>query len=198
MSGALGPSCDAASAPDGTPVLMLGSLRTLAVDGEAMLYIGPGPLGEASPEREVMEGLYALAKEGRITAIVDLNADDAEKTAVDGRGLVYHGIRIDDDGAPLTPAILKSASRLVRELMDSGHRVCLHCPFGPGRSPTVAAAYLISHKGMSALPARAHVEGLHARWLGRGIWTGYDARFPGRLQEFEQQVRRETSGGDRG
>ena len=175
------------------PVLTLGNLQIIALDHEARLYVGPRPWKEGSSGSGAAESIGSLVKDAAITAIVDLNADETEERAAKDGGLTYRGIHVTDDGKPLSPSILDSASRAVEELLDSGHRVYLHCTFGRGRSPTVAAAYLIASRGMSALAARAWIEELDAKWLHRGIWTDYDARFPGRLEEFEQWVRGETN-----
>lgn len=179
------------------PVLTVGGLRLIAVDKEARLYLGPRPWPEGSAENVALEGIRALAKDAHITAIFDLNADATEKIAAKDGGLTYRGIRVMDDGEALSPAILESTSRVVRELLHAGHRVYLHCTFGRGRSPTVAAAYLIAYGGLRATEARARIEGLDSRWLQRGIWCGYDARFPGRLGEFEAWIREERDGRDR-
>ena len=179
------------------PVLIVGTLRILALDKEAKLCVGPRPWERGSAENPA-HAIAALAQDAGITAILDLNADALEERATRDGGLTYRGIHVLDDGKPLSPSILDTASRAVRELLDSGHRVYLHCTFGRGRSPTVAAAYLIAYQGTSAAAARAWIEELDAKWLHRGIWTGYDARFPGRLEEFERWVRGEPNGRDQG
>ena len=189
-------SSDFGSSAGKNPVLTVGNLQILALDHEARLYVGPRPWGEDSSGSRAVEVIGALAADAAITAIVDLNADETEERAAQSVGLTYCGIRVRDDGQPLSPSILDSVSRAVEELLKSGHRVYLHCTFGRGRSPTVAAAYLIAYQGTSAAAARAWIEELDAKWLHRGIWTGYDARFPGRLEEFERRVRGEANGRD--
>jgi len=191
-------SSDFGSRAGENPVLTVGNLKILALDHEARLYVGPRPWGEDSSGSRAVEVMGALAEDVAITAIVDLNADETEERAAESVGLTYRGIRVKDDGQPLSPSILDSVSRAVEELLDSGHRVYLHCTFGSGRSPTIAAAYLIRYRGMSARAARAWIEELDAKWLHRGIWTDYDARFLGRLGEFERWARRETNGRDQG
>ncbi len=183
---------------DGGPVVTVGTLQIVPVGREAKLYFGPAPLERGSSEAMAMEAIRALAEYAGITAIVDLNADDMEKRAVEGGGLAYRGISVKDDGNALSPSILDAASCVVSELIATGHRVYLHCTFGRGRSPTIAAAYLIAHEGLSTAEAQAHIEGLDSRWLHRGIWMGYDARFPGSLHEFEMRVREGRDGQGRG
>jgi len=172
-----------------SPVVTVGPLRIVPVGREARLYFGPAPLERGSSEKVAAEAIRALAEHTGITAIVDLNADGMERKAAEEERLAYCGICVEDDGNALAPSILEATSRAVGELLDAGHRVYLHCTFGRGRSPTIAAAYLIAHRGMSASAARAWIEELDAKWLHRGIWTDYDARFPGRLEEFERWVR---------
>ena len=172
-------------------VLVAGELAIVPVGREARLWVGPTPWAEGTTESEARETLKALARTG-ITAIVDLNAKAREGELARELGLEYRPVRVKDDGHPLPPGILKEAVTVVTDLLQAGHCVYLHCTQGRGRSPTVAAAYLIASEGLTSEDARQRIRELDRKWPHRGIWSPpFDEHFPARLKEFEALVRGE-------
>lgn len=96
------------------------------------LYVGP---------QYGARGKLALERAG-ITAGVNLRVefDDAAR----GLALVdYCHLPTVDDDAP-SPEHLERGVAFVREQIDAGRKVYIHCAGGVGRAPTLAAAYLIS------------------------------------------------------
>jgi predicted protein tyrosine phosphatase len=100
------------------------------------LYVGP---------QHRKWGRHRLEREG-ISGDVNLRIefDDAQ-----------HGLALDhychlptiDDEAP-SMAHIDQGVRFIKELIDRGEKVYIHCAGGIGRAPTMAAAYLV-HEGMA-------------------------------------------------
>lgn len=122
------------------------------------LYIGSCP--------RTNEDIEVLHLTG-IAAILNLQTDEDEAYAnIDWRrleaGYRAHSIEIrrvpvrDFDPQDLTTK-LPECVRTLRELLDAGHAVYLHCTAGTGRSPTVTIAYLHWHCGMNLNEAYQYV-----------------------------------------
>ncbi len=100
--------------------------------------------------QQYKRGLDALRQLG-IGATVSLReeADDSAR----GVALPRHlWLPTPDDGAP-TLDQLREGVAFIREAIQAGHGVYIHCAQGVGRAPTMAAAYLIAegHSPQSAL-----------------------------------------------
>lgn len=96
------------------------------------LYVGP---------QYGRRGKQALERAG-ISAGVNLRAEFDD--AAHGLALVEycHLPTVDDDA--LTPEDLARGVAFVREQIEAGRKVYIHCAGGVGRAPTLAAAYLIA------------------------------------------------------
>lgn len=122
------------------------------------LWVGPCP---SSPER-----IRALPA-GGITAVVSVQTDgDLTQLGMSwplmwrfmlAQGLACHRHAIEDFNDRALLAGLDAAVKAVAELRAANHRVYLHCTAGVNRSPTVAIAYLIRHKGLDLDTAWAQV-----------------------------------------
>ena len=109
------------------------------------LYVGPqyGKRGKAHLEKN---GIHYDVN-------MRIEFDDAE-----------HGLALDnycylptiDDDAP-TMAHLEQGVAFIRDAIDAGERVYVHCAGGIGRAPTMAAAYLVS-TGMTLDDAIAKIK----------------------------------------
>ncbi len=137
-----------------------------------MLAIGPQP----------HKGLDELSQRG-ISAILDLNNNDSERQEAEDR-FIWKGYLVPDDFEPLPVEALDEAVELLASLIAEGHYVYLHCSLGKGRSPSVAAAYLIRYgkdgKRMSAEAAKRHVK--ECREVA---WEGGDEIYVRNLENFE-------------
>ena len=141
---------------------------------EGKLALGPRPS---------VSDLNSLKLEG-ITAIVDLNQNDREKREAEKIGLKYCAddrLKINDYFSPIEVDVLEYATNTIARLISEGHYVYLHCTAGLGRSPTIAAAYLI-RLGRSKDEAMAEV-----RKIRPMAWLEEDQNYAGALDEFEKK-----------
>jgi protein-tyrosine phosphatase len=93
-----------------------------------------------------------LAKRLGVTAVLSLQTDeDLEGLGVDQdeleqayreAGIEARRVQIRDFDREDLALHLPRAVRELRELLEAGHTVYLHCTAGAGRSPSVAVAYL--------------------------------------------------------
>jgi protein-tyrosine phosphatase len=113
-----------------------------------------------------------LSQRMGVTAVLNLQTDDD----LDGLGVdqerLEQGYR--DEGVELrrveirdfdTEDLVRHLPRAVtalRELLEAGHTVYLHCTAGAGRSPSVAAAYLHWVGGMGLVEAERFVRSRRA------------------------------------
>jgi protein-tyrosine phosphatase len=107
----------------------------------SQLYVGP---------QLTLPGWKKLRKHG-VTSIVNLRVelDDRE------RGIqpdYYLWLPTIDHTSPTVEQLIQGA-QFIKERIDAGESVYIHCAAGVGRAPLVAAAYLVS-QGMSVDQAR--------------------------------------------
>ena len=129
--------------------------------------------------------LTDLKKEG-ITAVVDLNQERKEANEASKIGLVYVAdskLRIPDDFEPIPIYTLRYAAAKIHQLVSQGHYVYLHCSASFGRSPTIAAAYLI-YQGKEMNEAMNMVKSVQLN-----AWHGENMKFAALLGEFEKTYR---------
>lgn len=91
-------------------------------------------------------------------------------------------IPVDDYEAPTVDALREGVAS-IREAVERGARVYIHCNLGRGRAPTLAAAYLISH----GVPRVEALERVHRARSSVNITPPQQAR----LTEFAEIVQRE-------
>ena len=106
-----------------------------------------------------------------ITAVLNLQTDaDVDALSVDGAALSSHygehdiviaRYPIRDFDPEDVEQRLGNAVIVLDRLLDSGHRVYVHCTAGINRSPTVVIAYLTWYCGWSLDQAVAHVRQRH-------------------------------------
>jgi len=125
-------------------------------------------------------------KEEGITAIVDLNQDSEEMRDAKRVSLKYcvdPKLRIEDNYEPVPTDILEYITSLIDALISQGHYVYVHCSASRGRSPTIAAAYLI-RLGKSKIQSMNLVKTIRPM-----AWSGRDSNYPAFLEEFEKRHR---------
>ncbi len=120
---------------------------------------------------------------------MDLNRDPQEASWCRELGVNYDDRtpKVEDSKEPVPLSWLKVVSTIIGDNVDSGRKVVLHCTAGRGRSPTCAAAYLIS-SGMSVADAK------NAIASKSNFWTGPDQKYPGLLNEYGKIVEFTKSG----
>ena len=141
----------------------------------------------AAPSRADLADLQRTL--GPELTIMDLNQDPLEASWCRDLGVSYDDRtpKVEDTKEPVPLGRLKVVSEIIGDNVDSGRKVLLHCTAGRGRSPTCAAAYLIS-SGMSAADAKNAVASK------RRVWTGPDQKYPGLLDEYGRIVEFARSG----
>ena len=77
-----------------------------------------------------------------------------------------------EDMTPLTQDQLKESSKFIKDQINQGQNVYVHCKAGRGRSVMAVMAYLIDHHGLSSSNAytkikekRPHVHLLKKQWI---------------------------------
>jgi len=122
---------------------------------------------------------YAYILDNDITAVLNIRAERNDDTAFfDRHGITHVQYKVPDvtvpDGATITDAVV-----WIKEQVDDGRTVLVHCAKGRGRSATLLAAYLMRQEGMtfdqanallSARRSLTKLESRHQRvleaWLG--------------------------------
>jgi protein-tyrosine phosphatase len=141
------------------------------------LAVGPRPSYESR-----VPSLAELKKAG-ITAVIDLNQNPKEREEAARTSLEYvadHGLKIPDEFEPIPVETLKYITMIIHKLILAGHYVYLHCSASKGRSPTIAAAYLIC-LGNTEKKARSLVKNVRSE-----AWIGDDNEYALCLGEFEK------------
>ena len=121
-----------------------------------MATIVPGLLVGEYPRLEDVE---ALCRERGVSAVLSLQ-DEHDlwdkglslgelEAAYRRRGVVFRRVPIVDMNERDLSERLPEAVDALHELASAGHTVLLHCNAGVNRAPSVAIAYLCSHRGMT-------------------------------------------------
>ncbi len=114
------------------------------------------------------EDISWLKDEWKVTAVHNLqDEEDFQIKGLDAGGLrdeyARHGIKlvrtpIPDGSADHVAIHLQRALSDLKQLIDGGHRVYLHCNAGLNRAPTLAIAFMRAHRNMSLNEAMAYVK----------------------------------------
>ncbi len=132
------------------------------------------------------EGWRRLQAAG-VTSIVNMRRehDDREAGIAVDPAHYLHLPTIDD--APVDLADLRRGADWIADQIAEGGVVYVHCAAGSGRAPSMGAAYLIAHEGMTTDQALATIK---AR---RPFIMPLPAQVA-RLREFEAALRQERGG----
>jgi protein-tyrosine phosphatase len=122
------------------------------------LYIGSCPA-----TAEDIEVLY----QNGITAVLNLQTDEDEvyekldwprlDASYRSHGIDFRRVPVRDFDPEDLAAKLPRCVSTLRELLDAGNTVYMHCTAGTGRAPTLAIAYLYWEGGMKRDEAYEHV-----------------------------------------
>lgn len=94
-----------------------------------------------------------------IGAVVDIRAEREDDLALfKQHGINHLKLKVADVAAP-PPEIIDAGVRFIKEQIEDGRKVYVHCAKGRGRSATLVAGYLMRHKGMSFDEARTFMRG---------------------------------------
>ena len=117
------------------------------VEGERLLLC-------ASPDSKT--ALKLLASERRISVLLNVRESTHDPKRLAAYNLCEVHLPVPDKSAPTPPQIEAGVAAIVR-LLESGHRLAIHCRSGKGRSGVLAACYLVGVKGLTADEAIARV-----------------------------------------
>uniref|UniRef100_UPI002608909B phosphatase domain-containing protein n=1 Tax=Acidocella sp. TaxID=50710 RepID=UPI002608909B len=102
----------------------------------------PGITTDVDYDLELLKGVG-------VTTLITLTEKDFPQDVLARHGLKNVHLPIADRKAP-TPAEMDMLVVRMRELLDAGKVLAVHCLAGLGRTGTILAAYLVKEKGLSA------------------------------------------------
>ncbi|KAK6542217.1 hypothetical protein TWF694_007975 [Orbilia ellipsospora] len=74
------------------------------------------------------------------------------------QGVIYHRLSLLDDMSSSIRSVSEDANNIIKAVGESPNRIILiHCSAAVSRSPTLVAAYLMKHCGMSLYDALARI-----------------------------------------
>lgn len=92
---------------------------------------------------------YQFLRDHDIDAVVNIRAEREDDIAYYGRfGINHVQYKVYDVTVP-PPEVLTAGVTWMRDQIDQGRTVLVHCAKGRGRSATLVAAYLMKERGMA-------------------------------------------------
>jgi atypical dual specificity phosphatase len=139
----------------GTGGILLRKIRaTVADEPTGFVWIEDGKLaGSGYPASRGQ--LEWLAKSG-IQSVLTLTEGPLPKDWTEGLQMEFAHISLRDHLAPDAASMEKGAD-FIKERLDMGRAVLVHCLAGEGRTGCVIAAYFIKYKGMNAEQALSFI-----------------------------------------
>ncbi|CAH1402384.1 unnamed protein product [Nezara viridula] len=161
----------------------------------APLSLSPEPAGpdiETYPPSRVLPFLYVgnARDAGDTTLLRDLGVSKVlnvtlQATGPEPSGIAYRQLPASDSGQQNIKQYFEEAFSFIEEARKSNCAVLIHCQAGVSRSPTIAIAYIMKHRGLSMIEAYKLVK------AARSIISP-NLNFMGQLLELEQCLRSST------
>ena len=123
---------------------------------------------------------YDFLLEKGITAVVNIRAERHDDVALYQKNNInYLQLKVYDIGVP-SNELLDEGVGFVKQNIDQGGKVFIHCAKGRGRAATLTAAYLMRHQNMSYEEAKAFMK-------GKRPLVKLESRHRKRLQAWDQE-----------
>jgi protein-tyrosine phosphatase len=118
-------------------------------------------------------------REGQIDTIVDLDGDVDKGVPEEPNRILYVYFPIGDETTLPNLDKLHALSTMVARLVETDHRVLVHCLWGLNRSCLVAGTVL-THLGMDGRQALEHLQQLNSAALYNPVFEDFLRRLPAR------------------
>ncbi|XP_014292388.1 dual specificity protein phosphatase 10 isoform X2 [Halyomorpha halys] len=180
------------------PTLLIGGHKEFSrrhrnqCEDTAPLSLSPEPAGpdiETYPPSRVLPFLYVgNARDAGDTSLLrDLGVSKVlnvtlQSTGPEPSGIAYRQLPASDSGQQNIKQYFEEAFSFIEEARKSNCAVLVHCQAGVSRSPTIAIAYIMKHRGLSMIEAYKLVK------AARSIISP-NLNFMGQLLELEQCLR---------
>lgn len=128
-----------------------------------------------------------------VTTLITLTEQDFPQDALARHGLKNVHLPIADRKAP-TPAEMDTLVARMRELMDNGKVLAVHCLAGLGRTGTILAAYLVKEKGMSAQSALNQIRRFNRQFVQSDDQEDFLTEYE--VQQEQSLLRDRVAGGN--
>ena len=135
-----------------------------------------------------------LLKNVGVTTLITLTEQDFPQDALARHGLKNVHLPIADRKAP-TPAEMDMLVGRMRELMDNGKVLAVHCLAGLGRTGTILAAYLVKEKGMSAQGALNQIRRFNRQFVQSDDQEDFLTEYE--VQHEQNLLRNRVAGGNK-
>ncbi|MBB5372968.1 phosphatase domain-containing protein [Acidocella aromatica] len=135
-----------------------------------------------------------LLKNVGVTTLITLTEQDFPQDALTRHGLKNVHLPIADRKAP-TPAEMDMLVGRMRELMDNGKVLAVHCLAGLGRTGTILAAYLVKEKGMSAQGALNQIRRFNRQFVQSDDQEDFLTEYE--VQQEQNLLRDRVAGGNK-
>ncbi len=129
-----------------------------------------------------------------VTTLITLTEQDFPQDALARHGLKNVHLPIADRKAP-TPAEMDMLVARMRELMDNGKVLAVHCLAGLGRTGTILAAYLVKEKGMSAQSALNQIRRFNRQFVQSDDQEDFLTEYE--VQQEQNLLRDRVAGGNK-
>lgn len=129
---------------------------------------------------------YKFLLDNGITAVLNIRAEREDDVNLYRKhDITYKQLKVLDVTVP-SGEMIEAGVEFVREQIEDGRTVLVHCAKGRGRSATIVAAYLMKHEGLSVEEATHKMKSIRPL-------TKLEGRHRSRLKEWIQNHQIQTA-----